>query len=156
MNDQKRAEAYHKSRLGRVLINKGYITEAQLDDVIAKQADDKKLLGEILLAEKQITRWQLRRALSSQTRLRFAASLSLALLENCDIDQDFPEIEYQPEQARADIKTDGTIRLRLPSSIGEIQFDHLRINSSPSAGYETLNIEDIDLSDADMSIRAVY
>ena len=183
MDNQKRAEAYHKSRLGRILVNKGYISQVQLEAVMAEYEGQNRLLGEMLVSERLISRWQLRRALSSQTRLRFAASLSVALLspvqmviaderiaktgqpvaelvrpllENGLIDPDSTEIHYEPEQARAEIKTNGSIRLRLPSSIGEIRFDHLRLKSLPGQGYETLDIEDIDLSDAVVSIRSIH
>ena len=183
MDNQKRAEAYHKSRLGRILVNKGYINQEQLDAVMAEYEGQNRLLGEILVSERLISRWQLRRALSSQTRLRFAASLSVALLspvqmaiaeedvlhakrpvselikpllESGQIDPESKEIQYEPEQARAEIKTNGSIRLSLPSSIGEIRFDHLRLKNASGEGYESLEIEDIDLSDAVLSVRSIY
>ncbi|OED44537.1 hypothetical protein ACH42_07235 [Endozoicomonas sp. (ex Bugula neritina AB1)] len=183
MDNQKRAEAYHKSRLGRILVNKGYISQTQLDAVVAEYEGQNKLLGEILVSERLISRWQLRRALSSQTKLRLAASLSVALLspvqmiiaddQHTDtkkpvaalvepllnsgyIGSDSTEIQYKPEQARAEIKTNGSIRLRLPSSIGELRFDHLRLKISPDDGYEALDIDDIDLTDAVLSVRSIY
>ena len=181
MDHQKRAEAYHKSRLGQMLIEKGYINQQQLDLVMAEYQGQNKLLGELLIEARLISRWQLRRALSSQTRLRFAASLSVALLspmqraiagskslpvqpsvtalikpllESGELDEVGSQIDYEAHRAKAKIKTNGSIRLRLPSSIGELRFDHLRLKNVSEKGYAGLELEDIDLSDAVLSVKA--
>ncbi|MGB1272023.1 MAG: hypothetical protein ACPG5T_08120, partial [Endozoicomonas sp.] len=80
MNSEKHRQAYHKSRLGRILVKKGYLTGQQLDSALERMENPSQRLGEYLVDQQLITRWQLRRALSSQSQLRLAASLSMALL----------------------------------------------------------------------------
>ncbi len=175
MDIEKRTEAYHKSRLGQILVTRGYITRQQLDDVVSVQDKNNALLGELLLEKKMISRWQLRRALSNQTRLRLAASLAVALLgpiTSSSADEELAdllkplgsekqsnvsssELTYDLHKARAEFKGDGFIRLRLPSSVGELHFDHLRIEGLDMK-YESLGRKDINLSDAVFAIHAVH
>jgi len=63
-----------KSRIGRVLVNRGYITELQLDEALKVQAAENKLLGEVLLAREWICQKDLDRALRQQKGYRFAAA----------------------------------------------------------------------------------
>lgn len=193
MDNVNRAEAYHKSRLGRILLKRGYVTEEQLVNATRLQKQTGRRLGEILLSMKDITRFQLGRALSNQTRVRFATSLALALLKplqtlaeqgthefNAEMDSDgfvqetdeltrlvsplinslttiegFQALNYEPNEARAEIRADGSIRLRIPSSLGELQFDRLRIRSSAAQDHEDLSIADFDLSWAVLTVRAI-
>ena len=147
------------------------------------QALDNRRLGERLVWQRLISSWQLRRALSSQTRLRFAASLSVVLLTSVQkviknknhTDEDLAvlqlihplldsgrlndkniDIHYDPNKARTTVKTNGSICVQLPSSIGEFRFDNLRLKNRPGEGYENLSLEDIDLSGVVVSIRAIH
>lgn len=212
MDNVKRAEAYHKSRLGQILISRGYLSESELAQAVKHQASTGQKLGEVLLEQKMISRWQLRRALSNQTRLRFAASLAVALLSPLQLfasseeeeglslsepvaeqvyesqshklvvdDSDsviqgtdqltrmimpliealpagasFKTLSYDPNQARAEIRMNGTVRLRLPCSLGELRFDNIRLKGTAKHNADDLGIGDIDLSQASVSIRAIY
>ena len=69
MEEQRRA-AYRNSRLGQILITKGYISEEQLDAAIHRSESHDQLLGEYLIRRRMISRWQLRRALSTQSQRR--------------------------------------------------------------------------------------
>ncbi|MCW7555985.1 hypothetical protein NX722_25825 [Endozoicomonas gorgoniicola] len=188
MDNVNRAEAYHKSRLGRILLKRGYVSEAQLKKATELQKQTGQRLGEVLLEMKDISLFQLRRALSNQTRIRFASSLAIALLQPLqslaglqgEDDSDeaiqgtdqltrliaplinslttadgFQALEYDPYDARAEIRADGSIRLRIPCSLGELRFEHLRIRASVTQEYEELTIADVDLSKAKFSVRAV-
>ena len=181
MDNVKRAEAYHKSRLGRILLRRGYVTEEQLEKAVGLQQQTGGLLGEVLLGMKGISRFQLRRALSNQTRVRFAASLALCLMQplqsvaenrndsnktlNKLLDplinslttaDGFQELEYDPNQAKAEICVDGSVRLKIISNLGELRFDGLRLRATAPQNYEELAIDDIDLTATRLSVRAVY
>lgn len=69
-----RNEQISKSRLGRLLVNRGYISEQQLSDALIKQAEDGVLLGEVLLAQGLITESNLKRVLKHQKRYRYTAA----------------------------------------------------------------------------------
>ncbi|HTN33233.1 MAG TPA: pilus assembly protein PilB [Marinobacter sp.] len=63
-----------KSRLGRLLINRGYLTEAQLQEGLSLQRETGQRLGEILIQSGWVTEKTLIRALKHQTRYRNAAA----------------------------------------------------------------------------------
>ena len=63
-----------KSRLGRLLINRGYITEAQLDEALVLQASQSMMLGEVLIQQGWITAKELKRTLKHQSRYRYTAA----------------------------------------------------------------------------------
>jgi len=69
-----RTEQISKSRLGRLLVNRGYISERQLEQALQLQADQKSMLGEVLLAQGWISEKDLKRTLSHQKRYRYAAA----------------------------------------------------------------------------------
>lgn len=68
-------EQLAKSRLGRLLVNRGYISESQLDEALKLQASQGCLLGEVLLEQGWITKKELSRTLNHQKRYRFAAAM---------------------------------------------------------------------------------
>lgn len=188
MDNVKRAEAYHNSRLGQILLDRGYITEDQLGEAVRVQAQTGQKLGEILMQKRQVSRWQLRRSLSSQTRLRAASSLAVVLISpiqeladaqhlgqaesTARINEDLALIiepllntlttsdglqglVYDPNDTRMDICVDGSIRLKIKTLLGELQFDGLRLRTSTDWDFEQLSLEDVDLSQTKMSIRAM-
>jgi len=63
-----------KSRLGRLLVNRGYITERQLSKALVDQKSAGMLLGEYLIAQGTLTEKDLERTLRHQTRYRYAAA----------------------------------------------------------------------------------
>ncbi len=63
-----------KSRLGRLLVNRGYITEQQLDDALSQQRATGQKLGEVLICQKLITERDLDRTLKHQKRHRMTAA----------------------------------------------------------------------------------
>ena len=182
MDSQKRKEAYHKSRLGQILVNKGYMSREALDEVIAVQPEESAPLGEMLVERRMLSRWQLRRALSSQTRIRFAASVSVVIMDEVQklisgnqkinnnslvhellrpllVNQRIASggaIHYDPTLATAEVLVNGAIRLKQPCSVGEFQFDGLRLNVAPGEGYEKLQLEDVDFSGAELNVRVIY
>tara|TARA_R110002072_G_scaffold303087_1_gene493088 strand:+ start:15055 stop:15852 length:798 start_codon:yes stop_codon:yes gene_type:complete len=69
-----KTEQLAKSRLGRLLINRGYISEEQLDEALKLQASEKIMLGEVLIAKGWITDKDLKRTLKHQSRYRYTAA----------------------------------------------------------------------------------
>ncbi len=64
-----------KSRLGRLLVNRGYISQAQLDAALIIQRERGILLGQVLIDQGLITEKDLGRTLKHQERYRYAAAL---------------------------------------------------------------------------------
>lgn len=77
---QRKQEIQQKSRLGLLLINKGFITRAQLDQALQIQGKTDMRLGEVLIDQGWITERQLNRALKKQSRYRYAAAFTALLL----------------------------------------------------------------------------
>jgi hypothetical protein len=69
-----RNENIAKSRLGRLLVNRGYITEDQLSEALILQAEGNGLLGEVLIAKGYISEKDLSRTLKHQKRYRYTAA----------------------------------------------------------------------------------
>lgn len=64
-----------KSRLGRLLVNRGYITDHQLEKALVAQRNAGLMLGEYLIQQGVINEKDLERTLKHQTRHRYAAAL---------------------------------------------------------------------------------
>ncbi len=64
-----------KSRLGRLLVNRGYLTESQLEQGLRLQLETGKRLGEVFVQSGWITERELGRVLKHQARYRNAAAL---------------------------------------------------------------------------------
>jgi len=64
-----------KSRLGRLLINRGYLSEGQLEEALHAQRSSGLRLGEVLVSAGWITEKELHRVLKHQSRYRNAAAL---------------------------------------------------------------------------------
>lgn len=65
-----------KSRLGRLLVNRGYITDGQLEQALQLQRSSGERLGEILIAQGLLTERMLARTLKHQKRHRYAAAFA--------------------------------------------------------------------------------
>ena len=215
------------SRLGQILVSKGLISAAQLDQAIQLQLRNGLRLGETLIAQGWVSERQVKRALKKQNNLRLAATLVAALLgpfqlasadiqrqqapaisqshqqrglkplsdsEMSDINaQGFDEtlqslfvsaeagdgvgtmkqlarlvlpvvdslqaetsmkdVVYDTEHMASSLNPDGSISLRLPSSIGEMRFDNIRVAGAPqSQSMGSLSLQDIDLSQASLHV----
>lgn len=64
-----------KSRLGRLLVNRGYLSSLQLDEGLRLQRETGQRLGEVLIQAGWITERELSRVLKQQTRYRKAAAV---------------------------------------------------------------------------------
>jgi hypothetical protein len=77
---QKTQNIKQKSRLGMLLIDKGYLIPQQLDQALRLQNETGVKLGEILIDQGWITERQLNHSLKKQSRYRYAAALATLLL----------------------------------------------------------------------------
>ncbi len=75
----KKEVAIQRSRLGELLIDKGLITRAQLDQALLVQSTSGLRLGEVLQAQGWLTAAQLERALKRQKRYRLAITMAAAV-----------------------------------------------------------------------------
>lgn len=66
---------HEKSRLGRLLVSRGYLSEAQLSQGLALQRDTGQRLGEVLVQCGWISEHELHRVLRHQSRYRHAVAL---------------------------------------------------------------------------------
>jgi hypothetical protein len=61
-------------------------------------------------------------------------------------DASMKDVVYDPTMAAAAINKDGSLTLRLPSSIGEISFQNIRVKGSDGPSFGSIAIKGIDLS----------
>lgn len=216
-----------RSRLGQLLVSKGVISEAQLNEAMARQQSSGQRLGEILTELNLATQRQINSVLRTQKQLRIAAALVTALLGPVtvfasplavplgptvsarqqgsggmhaldeaelseaagrggitqeglmalvkdskhgsvqpliklmnplllafDADTTIKNVVYDADSATSVINPDGSITLRLPSSIGEIAINHIRVRGSDpgSPGFGSITLSDIDLRGTSITI----
>jgi hypothetical protein len=215
------------SRLGQILVSKGLISAAQLDQAIQLQLRNGLRLGETLIAQGWVSERQVRRARKKQNNLRLAATLVAALLgpfqlasadiqrqqapaisqshqqrglkplsdsemsginaqgfdetlqslfvsaeagdgvgtmkqlarlvlpvvDSLQAETSMKDVVYDTEHMASSLNPDGSISLRLPSSIGEMRFDNIRVAGAPqSQSMGSLSLQDIDLSQASLHV----
>jgi hypothetical protein len=75
----------------------------------------------------------------------------LALLLSADTT--VRDVSYDPANSHATVNRDGSITLRLPSTIGEISFRNIRVGSHPGPTFGSIEIHDIDLRGTTISVK---
>ena len=63
------------------------------------------------------------------------------------------QVSYDAENAVTSIGKDGAVTLKVPSSIGEISFHDIRVNSQPGPAFGSVAIRDIDLRATTVTIK---
>ncbi|MFL6633414.1 MAG: hypothetical protein ACJ8HJ_13980 [Massilia sp.] len=63
------------------------------------------------------------------------------------------DVSYDPANSHAIVNKDGSITLRLPSTIGEISFRNIRVGSHPGPTFGSIEIHDIDLRGTTISVK---
>lgn len=74
------------------------------------------------------------------------ARLMNPLLGFLDADVTMKDVVYDPANAAAAVNPDGSITLRMPSSIGEIDFDNIRVKGTHGPSFGSISIRSIDLT----------
>jgi len=65
------------------------------------------------------------------------------------------DVSYDPANSHATVNKDGSITLRLPSTIGEISFRNIRVGSQPGPTFGSIEIHDIDLRGTTISVKPI-
>ncbi|MDC8757338.1 hypothetical protein [Janthinobacterium fluminis] len=74
------------------------------------------------------------------------AKLLHPMLGFLEADVSMKDVVYDPAQAAASVGKDGSLTLRLPSSIGEISFQNIRVRGADGPSFGSIAIKGIDLS----------
>lgn len=220
---------HERSRLGRLLIEKGIISEAQLNKAIEQQKQSGQKLGEILTEWNLATKRQINGVLRRQRNLRMATAVATALLgpiqafaaapapitqttasqsasrsgglqamsedelgdvtaqgitqdrltdlakhssdgdglavikdvaklmnpilQMLDSETSMKDVVYDADNAKAVVNRDGSVTLRLPSSIGELSVRNIRVKGD-TEGYSmgSIVIRGIDLRGSSITV----
>lgn len=224
--------SHERSRLGRLLLEKGIISEEQLNKAIEQQKITGQKLGEVLTGWNLATQRQITGLLRRQRNLRMATAVATALLgplqafaaspvpvtqvtstqssarseglkelsedemgdvsaqgslsqdqllnlaqhskdgdglevikdvakllnpvlQMLDSETSMKDVVYDPENAKAVVNKDGSVTLRLPSSIGELSFRNIRV-AGDTQGYSlgSIVIKGIDLRGSSVTVLA--
>ena len=65
------------------------------------------------------------------------------------------DVSYDPANSQATVSRDGSVTLRLPSTIGEISFRNIRVGSHPGPTFGSIEIHDIDLRGTTISVKPI-
>lgn len=63
------------------------------------------------------------------------------------------DVTYDTANSQATVSRDGSITLRLPSTIGEIRFENIRVGAQPGPTFGSIEIHDIDLRGTTISVK---
>jgi hypothetical protein len=63
------------------------------------------------------------------------------------------DVRYDAANSHAVVNKDGSITLRMPSTIGEISFRNIRVGSAPGPSFGSVEIRDIDLRGTTISVK---
>lgn len=86
--------------------------------------------------------------------LQGLAKLVMPVLDNLEAETSVSNVVYDTSKMTSTINADGSINVRLPSSVGEMRFDNIRVAGAPSnQSFGSLSIQDIDLSQASLTIK---
>jgi hypothetical protein len=75
----------------------------------------------------------------------------LAMLLSADMT--VADVTYDAANSHAVVNKDGSITLRMPSTIGEISFRNIRVGSGPGPSFGSVEIRDIDLRGTTISVK---
>lgn len=62
-------------------------------------------------------------------------------------------VTYDPANSQAVLGKDGSVTLRLPSTIGEISFHNIRVGKNPGPSFGDIDIHDIDLRGTTITVK---
>lgn len=81
------------------------------------------------------------------------AKLAMPVLDSLEAETSAKDVRYHTDQLTSQLNPDGSLEVRLPSSIGELRFDNIRVaGASRSQSFGSLSLQDIDLSQASLRI----
>lgn len=81
------------------------------------------------------------------------AKLVLPVLHHLEAETSVFDVQYDTARMSSTVNPDGSLDVRLPSSIGELRFDNIRVSGAPHRqSFGSLSLNDIDLSQASLKI----
>jgi hypothetical protein len=81
------------------------------------------------------------------------AKLVIPVLDSLQAETSMQNVQYDTSKMTSIINADGSINVRLPSSIGELRFDNIRVaGAGASQSFGSVVMQDIDLSQASLRI----
>lgn len=69
-----------------------------------------------------------------------------------EADTSMKNVVYDPSKAAATVNKDGTLTLSLPTSIGEIAFNNIRVKGTEGSSFGSISIKGIDLSGTSITL----
>ncbi|MFV3367397.1 hypothetical protein ACNFH5_04365 [Pseudomonas sp. NY15435] len=79
--------------------------------------------------------------------------LVMPVVDSLDAETSLRDVQYDTQHASSSLNPDGSINVRLPSSIGEVRFDNIRVAGAPKTqSMGSLSLQNIDLSQASLKI----
>ena len=120
------------------LVEKDGLTSKMVDCHELRQGDE--LRGMVLIFEKYFIR--------AGSRLTMTA-----VLDSLEAETSMSDVRYETGKTQSTLNPDGSVNLRLPSSIGEVRFDNIRIAGAPrEQTFGSVSLQQIDLSQASLKI----
>ncbi|WP_249384002.1 hypothetical protein [Chitinivorax sp. B] len=83
------------------------------------------------------------------------AKLMNPALQYLDVETRLKDVVYDVDGARATLNKDGSLTLKLPSTIGELSFNHIRVAGSTGPSMGSIEIKGIDLRGSSITILPV-
>ncbi|WP_339459740.1 hypothetical protein [Pseudomonas sp. EA_105y_Pfl2_R69] len=81
------------------------------------------------------------------------SKLVMPVLSSLETETTMTDVQYDTGHMSSAVNADGSVNVRLPSSIGELRFDNIRVASAPQGqSFGSLSLHDIDLSQASLKI----
>ena len=81
------------------------------------------------------------------------SKLVLPVLSSLEAETSMKDVQYDTSKLTSVINADGSINVRLPSSVGELRFDNIRVaGASRGQSFGSISMHDIDLSQASLKI----
>lgn len=80
------------------------------------------------------------------------AKLLNPVLGFLEADTSMKNVVYDPSKASATINKDGSLTLSLPSSIGELNFNNIRVRGTEGSSFGSISIKGIDLTGTSITL----
>ncbi|UVE16760.1 hypothetical protein NVV93_14290 [Pseudomonas sp. LS44] len=79
--------------------------------------------------------------------------LIMPVLDSLDAETSLHDVRYDTNTLAPQLNADGSLNVRLPSSIGELRFDNIRVTgAAPQQNFGSVALSEIDLSQASLKI----
>ncbi len=85
--------------------------------------------------------------------LKQLAKLVMPVLDSLDAEISMTDVVYATDRLASVVNPDGSVNLHLPSSIGELRFENIRVaGATQGQSFGSLTLNNIDLSQASLKI----